>query len=246
MRAALIQQTVLPCRDLENLSRALSLARSALAEGAEILVFPELFLTGFCYEPGGESGDGRRDAYEELEPFCALVEENDCLIIGSVRRGRSNLGFCLDRSGLYLRAKIHPFGEEKRHFDGGDTISPISTPWGLVGLEICYDLRFPEVARSLALQGADLLVTVAQFPRQREGQWRALCIARAVENQIPHLACNWADGGGSMIITARGLVVAGAEGGEEIIMGEIDPGERDEVRGEIPCFADRRPQVYLR
>lgn len=115
-----------------------------------------------------------------------------------------------------------------------------------MGLEICYDLRFPEVARSLALQGADLLVTVAQFPRQREEQWRALCIARAVENQIPHLACNWADGGGSMIITARGLVVAGAEGGEEIIMGEIDPGERDEVRGEIPCFADRRPQVYLR
>ncbi|HPW72956.1 MAG: nitrilase [Methanothrix sp.] len=246
MRAALLQQTVLPCRKSENLSHALLLARTALAEGAKILVYPELFLTGFCYEPVAHQGVRGTDAFEELDPFRDLVRDHDCLIIGSVRRGRSNLGFCLDRSGLYLRAKIHPFGEEKRHFDGGDTISPISTPWGLVGLEICYDLRFPEVARSLALQGADLLVTVAQFPRQREEQWRALCIARAVENQIPHLACNWADGGGSMIITARGLVVAGAEGGEEIIMGEIDPGERDEVRGEIPCFADRRPQVYLR
>jgi len=219
------------------------LARNALDRGAEILVYPELFLTGFCYERG-HTGDGRRDAYEELDPFRVLAREQDCLIIGSVRRSRLNLGFCLDRSGLELRAKIHPFGEEKKHFDGGKTISPISTRWGRVGLQICYDLRFPEVARSLALQDADLLVTVAQFPSQRRGQWRALCIARAIENQIPHLACNWAKGGGSMIITARGIVLAEAECGEEIIFGEIDPGEKDEVRGEIPCFADRRPDLY--
>src|SRR5690606_2205276 len=117
-----------------------------------------------------------------------------------------------------------------KHFDGGKMISPISTRWGRVGLEICYDLRFPEVARSLALQEADLLVTVAQFPAQRSEQWRALSLARAIENQIPHLACNWANGGGSMIISARGTVLAGAECGEEIIFAEIDPGERDEVR----------------
>jgi len=69
-----------------------------------------------------------------------------------------------------------------------------------VGLEICYDLRFPEVARALALQGADYLVTIAQFPAARIAQWRALCLARAIENQMPHLACNWADGGGSLIV----------------------------------------------
>ncbi len=244
MRAALLQQTVLPCRESENLSRALSLARTALAGGAEVLVYPELFLTGFCYEPGAHQGVRGTDAYEELDPFRDIVRAHNCLIIGSVRRGRSNLGFCLDRTGLDLRAKIHPFGEERKHFDGGDAISPISTPWGRVGLQICYDLRFPEVARSLALQGADLLVTVAQFPAQRREQWRALSLARAIENQIPHLACNWADGGGSMIISARGRVVAGAEGGDEIIFGEIDLGEKDDVRGEIPCFADRRPDLY--
>ncbi len=187
---------------------------------------------------------GKTDAYEELDPFRALAKEYDCLIIGSVRRGRLNLGFCLDRSRLELRPKIHPFGEEKKHFDGGDIIAPIATLWGRVGLEICYDLRFPEVARSLALQDADLLVTVAQFPAQRREQWRALCLARAIENQIPHLACNWAKGGGSIIITARGRVVAEGECGEDIIFGEIDQEEKDEVRREIPCFADRRPEVY--
>ncbi|MDI9417103.1 MAG: nitrilase-related carbon-nitrogen hydrolase, partial [Euryarchaeota archaeon] len=118
MRAALLQQTVLPCRKSENLSHALLLARTALAEGAKILVYPELFLTGFCYEPVAHQGVRGTDAFEELDPFRDLVRDHDCLIIGSVRRGRSNLGFCLDRSGLYLRAKIHPFGEEKRHFDG--------------------------------------------------------------------------------------------------------------------------------
>jgi len=244
MRAALLQQTVLPCRDSENLSRALSLARTALAGGAKILVYPELFLTGFCYEPGAHSGDRGTDAYEELDPFRDLARDHDCLIIGSARRGRSNLGFCLDRTGLKLRPKIHPFGEEKKHFDGGEFISPMATRWGRVGLEICYDLRFPEVARSLALQDADILVTVAQFPEQRREQWRALSLARAIENQIPHLACNWAEGGGSMIISARGTVLAGAEGGEEIIFGEVDLSERDQVRGEIPCFSDRRPEVY--
>lgn len=240
MRAALIQQTVLPCRDPVNLSRALSLARSALETGAEILVYPELFLTGFCYEPGRRG----TAAFEELDPFRDIVRAHDCLIIGSVRGGRSNLGFCLDRSGIELQAKIHPFGEEKKHFDGGKTISPIVTRWGRVGLEICYDLRFPEVARSLALQKADLLVTVAQFPAHRREQWRALSLARAIENQIPHLACNWAEGGGSMIISARGTVLAEAECGEEVIIAEVDLSERDRVREEIPCFADRRPEVY--
>ncbi|MCK9587636.1 nitrilase-related carbon-nitrogen hydrolase, partial [Methanothrix soehngenii] len=183
MRAALLQQTVLPCQNPENLSRALLLASSALEMGAEILVYPELFLSGFCYEPKDRFWEIGTAAFEELDPFRALAIDYDCLIIGSVRRGRSNLGFCLDRTGLKLRPKIHPFGEEKKHFDGGDSISPIATRWGRVGLEICYDLRFPEVARSLALQDADFLVTVAQFPEQRREQWRALSLARAIENQ---------------------------------------------------------------
>lgn len=103
----------------ENLSQALYLASSALEMGAEILVYPELFLSGFCYEPIDRFWERGTRAFEELDPFRALAKDSDCLIIGSVRGGRSNLGFCLDRTGLKLRPKIHPFGEEKKHFDGG-------------------------------------------------------------------------------------------------------------------------------
>jgi predicted amidohydrolase len=240
MRAACLQLKVEPCRQEGNLQRALRLARLALGEGAEILAFPELFLTGFCYETEADSAS----IHSSLNPFLKLAREHRCLIVGSIRHGRQNLGFCLDSEGFELRPKIHPFGTEKEHFDGGDFISPVATPWGMVGLEVCYDLRFPEVARALALQGADFLITVAQFPAIRIKQWRALCLARAIENQIPHVACNYAEGGASLIVDARGGIQAEVGPGEALIMSEIDLAERDIVRREFPCFSDRRPEVY--
>jgi predicted amidohydrolase len=240
MRAACLQLRVAPCNREKNLCRALEMAREALRREADILVYPELFLTGFCYENRMQDFP----PYPMLDPFRALASEHECLIIGSFCSGRQNLGFCLDAESLELRPKIHPFDAEREHFDGGDFISPVATKWGMVGLEICYDLRFPEVARALALQGADFLVTVAQFPVARRAQWRALCLARAIENQMPHLACNWADCGASLIVNARGEVQAEAGTGEAVIVDEVDLALRDAVRREITCFADRRPEIY--
>jgi predicted amidohydrolase len=248
MRAACLQQSISPCQPEENLKRALYLAGSALADGARILVFPELFLTGFCYEPALQASPSAQDmpSYHSLDPFRLLAEEHNCLIIGSIRSGRQNLGFCLDREGLQLRPKIHPFGEERGHFSGGESITPADTAYGRMGIQICYDLRFPEVARSLALQEADFLVTPAQFPAPRRRQWRALAIARAIENQMPHLACNWAEGGGSLMVEADGEVLAEAGSGQTMICADIDLSRRDLFRREIPCFSHRRPDVYGR
>jgi predicted amidohydrolase len=224
------------------------MAGSALAKGAEILVLPELFLTGFCYEPSLQSTQAAQDRppYPSLDPFWALAREHNCIFLSSLRRGRQNLGFCLEGNRLQIRPKIHPFGGEKVHFDGGKVILPVNTKWGLVGLQVCYDLRFPEVARTLALQGAEILVTVAQFPAQRRDQWRTLAMARAIENQMPHLACNWASGGGSLIIDARGRVLAEAGFEQTVILADIDLADRDLFRREVSCFADRRPEVYGR
>jgi predicted amidohydrolase len=245
MRAACLQLSVKPCQLEDNLRRALEIAQAALQHDAEILVFPELFLTGFCHDPAFQYSISEQPAsHPGLAPFKELAEENGCLIIGSIRCSRLNLGFCLDKYGLEIRPKIHPFGEEKAHFDGGSFISPVNTEWGLVGLLVCYDLRFPEMARSLAIQGADFLVTVAQFPSSRREQWRVLSQARAIENQMPHLACNWADGGGSIIIDSRGKALAEAGDGQQLILADIDLSERDLFRREIPCFSDRRPEIY--
>lgn len=223
--------------------RSLDMAKEAIGRGAEILAFPELFLTGFCYQDFAQD----RSPCHSLDPLRDLAREHGCIILGSVISGRQNLGFCLgpEREGFY--AKAHPFGDEKVHFDGGDSIKPIPSSLGCVGLEICYDLRFPEVARSLTLQGADFLVTLAQFPARRMSHWRTLAIARAMENQIPHIACNCAGPeccGTSMIIDAWGEVVAEAGPSEEIILGEIDLELRDRVRHEINCLGDRRTDLY--
>jgi predicted amidohydrolase len=219
------------------------MAKQAIDQGAEILALPELFLTGFCYQ------DSARDwhPYHSLDPFRDLARDHGCMILGSIISKRQNLGFCLGPESEGFYAKVHPFGQEKAHFDGGDSIKPIPTSMGSTGLQICYDLRFPEVARSLTLQGADFLATVAQFPAKRKNHWRTLAIARAIENQIPHIACNCPGPeccGTSMIIDSWGDVLAQAGPGEEIIYGEIDLGKRDMIRQEINCLGDRRTDLY--
>ena len=118
-------------------------------------------------------------------------------------------------------------------------------------MQIFYELRFPEIARKLSLAGADILITIAEFPNPRKHHWKTLATARAIENQIPHIVCNCMGEdpystffGGSMIIDAWGDVKAQAYGGECIIMHDIDVRETNEIRKTIPVFADRRPDIY--
>jgi len=245
------------------------MALEAAGSGAKIIALPELFLTGFCYDQPFENLPP-----SSFGPFVELSEDHGCLILGSIMAGNQgpgtmpgchcnpgpqitvnqssesrlgcwyNLGFCIEGGRVHFRPKIHPFIPERPYFQGGDFIAPIETSFGKIGLQICYDLRFPEVGRSLALQGADLLATVAQFPISRLNQWRILCQARAIENQLPHISCNWAQGGGSMITSPLGEIIAGADPGESIIYGNIDLEARDLFRRQVPCFEDRRPEVY--
>lgn len=243
MIAACIQLSIRLCDRKANLRRSLALAAGAAGEGAEILVFPELFLTGFCYSQDLSDGE----PYPSLDPLRSFVAEHGCLIVGSLVDGRRNRGFCLDELGIGFQEKIHPFGPEKDHFDGGGSISPVETSKGRIGLSICYDLRFPEVARSLALSGADLLVTIGEFPAARGDVWETLSRARAIENQIHHIASNGAGlefCGRSAIIDPWGRAIAMMGGEEGWIAGEIDLADRDRARREIPALGDRRPEIY--
>jgi len=241
------------------------MAREAVAEGAELIVLPEVFSTGFCYDNIEENAE--RAPYPTIEALCEFSKEHDCILIGSIIEAAEgektaaphdpayyNLGFCIESgkfAGTYR--KTHPFGKEKSYFCGGDTISPIKLKKNnlTIGLEICYELRFPEVARKLSLAGADILVTIAEFPNPREHYWKTLAIARAIENQIPHIACNRIGEdpystffGGSMIIDAWGDVKAQANDEECIIMHDINMREKDTIRKTIPVFGDRRPDIY--
>lgn len=271
---------VLHCRKQENLEKALHMALKAVRKGAELIVLPEVFSTGFCYEYFDHAAETLPSPL--LENLACFSEANDCIIMGSVIEKVAsedtsnsgapvdsknstisdssnspfyyNLGFCFESgtlAGSYR--KTHPFKNENNYFSKGDSLEPISLKKQnlKIGFEICYELRFPEVARKLSLAGSDLLVTTAAFPNPRSEHWNILAKARAIENQIPHIACNRIGSapdcsyfGNSMIIDAWGEVKADAGSKECVIVHDLDLSRKNEVRKMIPVFENRRIELY--
>jgi predicted amidohydrolase len=288
MKVACVQMDVLHCRKQENLEKALYMAIEAVKKGAEIIVFPEVFSTGFCYENFDNAAE--KLPSPTLENLACFSEANDCILIGSViqkdtqendfaRKESSfkekanyfagketempgsknsapyyNLGFCFESgtlAGTYR--KTHLFKKENQYFSRGSSIEPIPLKKQnlKIGFEICYELRFPEVARKLALAGSDLLVTTAAFPNPRSEHWKNLAKARAIENQIPHIACNRTGSapdctyfGKSMIIDAWGEIKKEAGDKECVIVNDLELSRKDEIRKAIPVFEDRRNELY--
>lgn len=280
MKVACIQMDVLHCRKQENLEKALHMALEAVSKGAEFIVLPEVFSTGFCYEYFDHVAETLPSPL--LENLACFSEANDCIIMGSVIEkvaseetsgsGKPadsenstlsdssnssfyyNLGFCFE-SGILAGSyrKTHPFKTENSYFSKGSSLEPIYLKKQnlKIGFEICYELRFPEIARKLSLAGSDLLVTTAAFPNPRSEHWKILAKARAIENQIPHIACNRIGSapdcsyfGNSMIIDAWGQVKADAGNKECVIVHDLDLSEKDEIRKSIPVFEDRRTELY--
>lgn len=280
MKVACIQMDVLHCRKQENLEKALHMALEAVSKGAELIVLPEVFSTGFCYEYFDHAAETLPSPL--LENLACFTEANDCIIMGSVIEkvaseetfgsGKPadsenstlsdssnssfyyNLGFCFESGALAgSYRKTHPFKTENNYFLKGSSLEPIYLKKQnlKIGFEICYELRFPEVARKLSLAGSDLLVTTAAFPNPRSEHWKILAKARAIENQIPHIACNRIGSapdcsyfGNSMIIDAWGEVKADAGNKECVIVHDLDLSGKNEVRKMIPVFENRRIELY--
>ena len=119
------------------------------------------------------------------------------------------------------------------------------------GLIICYDLRFPELTRSLALQDIELLFVPAEWPGIRREHWQTLNRARAIENQIFLACCNGCGtagetvyGGSSAIYDPWGTILAEAGEHEEIITADCDFAVKEQIRNSIHVFRDRRPEIY--
>jgi predicted amidohydrolase len=254
---ACIQMDVRLCHTGENLLKAVSMAEQAISEGARLIILPEVFSTGFCYERMEASAETITG--QTVSTLLDLSLKHDCVIVTSIiEKGSAgryhNLGLCIESgeiTGKYR--KTHPFKRERQYFSPGDEISPIRLRNHdlVIGLEICYELRFPEVARRLSLSGSDILITIAEFPNPRHNIWRTLAMARAIENQIPHIACNRTGEsgetsffGGSVIVSASGEILQEAGEEECILLQVIDTGETADVRDAITVFQDRREDLY--
>ncbi len=149
--------------------------------------------------------------------------------------------------------KIHLFSglNETNYLSAGEAPLTIDAPWGRTSVAICYDLRFPELLRRYAVEGAKVLLLPSEWPAARIHHWRAMVQARAIENQYFVLACNGVGeynetvfGGHSMVVDPWGEVLVEAGSTETMLTVKIDIAKVDEVRQQMPVLSDRRSNLY--
>lgn len=241
----------------ENFERAEQFIRKAASKGAELVVLPEMWNTGYALEKLPELAD---ENGERTKAFLQkLASELGIHIVGgSVATKRDgkfyNTMYIVDKEGELVSeySKVHLFRlmNEDKFLESGDQMNRFTLGDIEAGGVICYDIRFPEWLRAHALAGAKVLFVSAQWPTERIDHWKTLLQARAIENQcyivavnrISHKVQNF--NGQSMVIEPWGEIVwTGAED-EELAIVDVDFSKVDEVRGRIPVYDDRRPGLY--
>ena len=269
MRAAAVQLTATE-DTAQNLATADRLVREAAAREAQLVVLPEKWTvlgSDAAMDAHAEPLDGpaltwARAAARELGIDLvagSIVERRD----GQERHGNTSVHIDPDGEIRAVYRKIHLFDVEVggRVYRESDTDEPgeeivLSELAGGVplGMIVCYDVRFPELSRILAVRGARVLALPAAFtlPTTR-AHWEPLVRARAIENQCFVVAANqvgrhpgdYESGGRSLIVDPWGEVLAQAgEEGEGVIVADLDFARQDEVRATLPALANRRPDVY--
>lgn len=247
------------CAPDENFRRAKHLIKSAAKDNPDIILLPEMWNTGFFpKEKLRELSDidGERTKAEIISLSRELSVN---IVAGSVANVKGdkvyNTAYVFDRNGNIVCEydKTHlfsPMGEDK-FFAKGDKVAAFSLDGVRCGIIICYDLRFPELTRSLAVQGLDVLFVVAQWPNVRIAHLTALARARAIENQCFVVVCNScgrADntkyGGSSVIFDPWGNELNAAAETEEVITAECDTDILGDIRKSINVFCDRRTDIY--
>jgi deaminated glutathione amidase len=269
MRAAAVQLESTPDKE-HNLEAADRLVRAAAADGARLVVLPErLDIRGATadYLAGAEPLDGRAVSWAR-----GLAHELGIdLVAGSVaerREGHERVANTSVHAGPdgELKAvyrKIHMFDvevggveyKESEHSEPADEIVVSETAGGTgLGLSVCYDLRFPELYRILALRGARIVTIPANFTRVTgEAHWEILLRARAIENQVFVIAPGQGNlplpegdsYGNSMIVDPWGEVLARAPNkGASFIAAELDLARQEDIREKLPSLANRVEAAY--
>ncbi len=258
VKVGLLQFDVAAGEVARNLAVVEEGVRRLASRGASLVVLPEMFSTGFHY--GDLPALAREYFGQTLGTLERLGRETGALIAGSLpepaEEGVYNTLYLVGAGDVIASArKVHLFRlhGEHRHFAAGDRAITADTKLGKLGLMVCYDLRFPELARTLALSGAWLIIVPAQWPLARVEHYLLLCRARALENQLFLVAANRSGKdekieycGSSLVVSPTGNIEAQAARGDEDLLVEIDPARVREFRDQMDCLGDRRPEVYAK
>lgn len=261
-RAHLLQMDLAWEDRAANFTKVESMLDGVETAVGDLVVLPELFDSGFSLNVDVTADDEPVGRGETQAFLRALASERELHVHGSWTalasndRGARGLNiaamFGPDGSETYRYTKIHPFtyGREGERFDGGDEVvcADVALDGGSVRVcpTICYDLRFPELFRRGLDLGAELFVVGANWPEARQEHWRALSIARAIENQAFVLCVNRVGSdphlryvGGSMVIDPHGTVVREAADNETVLTAPVKIDEVRSWREEFPAWRDR-------
>lgn len=240
-----------------NISEAMNGLRHLGESGVDLAVLPEMWSCGFDNQ---KLSDYARETPAIIDTLSRVASEHRMVISGSLPEAAGNEIFntlyLVDSSGslagFYRKVHLFSLTGEDKFYSAGSRAVVCETSVGLVGLMTCYDLRFPELCRALALEGAIVVVVPAQWPSVRIDHWDVLLRARAIENQIFMVAANRCGkdndlvyGGHSQIVTPTGNVLALAENEGSALNAQIDLQELSDFRNKIPCFTERVPGAYV-
>ncbi len=239
-----------------NLDKAVSALRRVAEQGAELAVLPEMWSSGYDYRNLTALA---QETPRVLEQLCREADQLQLVIVGSLpETGENgqiyNCSYVVDRGAIKASyRKLHLFSamHEDRYLCQGDQAVTVDSSVGRLGLAICYDLRFPELFRKLALAGAEIICLPAEWPKPRQEHWNILIRARAIENQLFVAAANCCGIQGkldffgcSQLISPQGTVLAIAGEEETELIAEFDFSEMCEYRQRIDILNDRRADIY--
>ncbi len=246
-----------PDRNYDNLFRMLEQAVHAQHK-PDLIICPEMWNTGYALDRIQQLADLEGARTKAMIGEFSL-KHGVHIIAGSIAEKIDddiwNTLYAFDREGQvhskYSKMHLFRLMDEEKHLKAGTALGELNIDDIPAGAMICYDIRFPELSRKLALNGAKLLIVPAEWPHPRLHHWRTLLMARAIENQMYVVACNRVGRSGntdffghSMIIDPWGEVLVEGDESERIITAQIDLSLVDKVREKIPVFKDRRPELY--
>jgi predicted amidohydrolase len=258
MKVSLLQMNIIPGNLIANRENAAQLINKAALQHPDTVVLPEMWTTAYQLEGISSICDKYGEPTNDMIGAIA-AEKKINIVAGSYASLEEeqvfNTAYIFNRKGNNIAKyqKIHLFKlmEEHKYIESGSSHSVFMLDGIKCGIIICYDLRFPELTRKLALEGIQLLFVPAQWPAARLDHWITLLKARAIENQIFIAAVNRAGEhpkdeflGGSMVINPFGEIIAQGDYRQQIISAELDFRLIEQTKLKIDILGDRVPHTY--
>ncbi|PIH05678.1 carbon-nitrogen hydrolase family protein [Clostridium combesii] len=256
----------------KNIKKAIEMLTKAKKENCNIAILPEMFNCPYenkCFksygeiineENGGETVKAIKKAAKDLELY---------IVAGSIPEIEGdkiyNTSMVFDNKGVLIakHRKVHLFDidvkggvtfKESDTLTAGNKITLFNTPWGKLGVMICYDIRFPELSRIMAVKGAKIIFTPAAFNMTTgPAHWDTLFKSRALDNQVYMVGVapardensNYVSYGNSLIASPWGNILAKLDAKEDILFSEIDLDYESKIREELPLLKHIRKDIYI-